>query len=217
MKARRHPRSLEPAEHELAYALTHSYETRESIGGTRPCLTSGELRQFVAGKFANSPRADEILAHIAECDRCGDVLSGLRGRHSVVRRLSLVAAAATVLVVLWLSFAHSPSIPATISTIDLRTTSPTRGADTESLGAKAQRTSGTLQILLAIGSEGDYECEIRDRTGAILRRTSGTAVSTNKGVVLNLPISLGSLAPGRYQISLRHPGEDWVNYAFDLN
>jgi len=217
VKARRHLRNWEPAERELAQALTNTYDHTEPFASTHPCLTTVELREFVAGRFANSSRADEILAHIGECERCGDVLSGLRGQHSVVRRLSLVAAAAAVLVVLWLSFAHSPSIPATISTIDLRTTSFTRGADTESLGAKAQRTSGTMQILLAIGSEGDYECEIRDRTGAILRRTSGTAVSTNKGVVLNLPISLGSLAPGRYQISLRHPGEDWVNYAFDLN
>lgn len=216
MRQSRHPRSLEPAERELAYGLTHESENRESLAGTHPCLTAGELRHFVAGRAANSPRADEILAHIGECDRCGDVLSKLRVQHSVVQRLSLAAAVAATLVVLWLSIAHSPSIPATISTIDLRTVSPTRGADIELQAAKARRTSGTLQILLAIGSEGEYECEIRNRAGAILQHSSGTAVSSNKGVVLDLPVSLGSLPPGRYQISLRRPGEDWTNHALDL-
>lgn len=216
MKGRRHLRRWESAERELASALTHGYDDRESLVATRPCLTTGELRRFVSGEFANTPRADEILAHIGDCDRCGDVFSKLRVQHSVVQRLSLAAAVAAVLLVLWLSFAHSPSIPATISTIDLRTVSPTRGANTEMQAAKARRTSGALQILLAIGSEGEYECEIRNRAGAILRRTSGTAVSSNKGVALNLPVSLGVLSPGRYQISLRRPGEDWVNYEFDL-
>src|SRR6185437_2502186 len=174
MKGKNQIRGAESAEHELAYGLTHASGNRESSAGTRPCPTTGELRQFVAGKFANSPRADEILAHLGECDRCGDRLSKLRVQHPVVRRLSLAAAAATVLVILWASFARSPSIPATISTIDLRTISPTRGADTELRAAKAERTSGNLQLLLAIGSEGEYECEIRNHGGAILRHTSGT-------------------------------------------
>ena len=216
MRGENHIRGAEAAERELADALTHASNDRESLAGTRPCITTGELRQFAAGKFANSPRADEILAHLGECARCGDRLSKLPVQHSVVRRLSLVAAVAAVFVILWLSFAHSPSIPTTISTIDLRAISPTRGADTESQAAKARRTSGNLQILLAIGSEGEYECEIRNRAGAILRRTSGTAVSSNKGVVLNLPISLGAFSRGHYQIRLRHLTEDWVNYGLDL-
>jgi len=208
---------MEPAERELADALTQAADDHESFVGTRPCLTTRELRQFIAGQFANTPKADEILAHIGECDRCGDVLSKLRVQHSVVRRLPLVAAiAAVVIVILWLSVSHSPSIPATISTIDLRNIELTRGADSELQVAKAQRTRGTSQILLAIGSEGEYECEIRNSAGAVLLRTSGTAVSSNKGVILDLPVSLGSLSPGRYQISLRHSGEDWVNYVFDL-
>ena len=216
MKGKNQIRGAEPAERELADALRYASGDPEAFAGTRPCLTPGELRQFVAGKFANSPRADEILAHIGECDRCGDVLSKLRVQHSVVRRLSLVGAAAAVLVILWVSFAHSPSIPATVSTIDLRAISPTRGAATEVEAAKARRTSGNLQILLAIGSEGEYECEIRNRDGQILRHTSGTAISSNKGVVLNLPISLGSLSRGHYQIRLRHPMEDWIDYGLDL-
>lgn len=217
MKRNRHLRSWEQAERELAHALTHASDDRDPLAGTHPCLTTGELRQFVAGKFANSPRADEILAHLGECDRCGDRLSKLRVQHSVVRRLFLVAAAATVLIILWVSFAHSPSIPATVSTIDLRAISPTRGADTEVQAAKARRTTGNLQILLAIGSEGEYECEIRNRDGQILRHTSGTAISSSKGVVLNLPISLGSLSRGHYQIRLRHPLEDWIDYGLDLD
>lgn len=216
MKRTRYLRRLEPGERELAYPLTHAKNSSESRAGIHSCLTTSELRQFVAGKFANTPRANEILAHIGECDSCGDRLSKIRVQRPLVRRLSLAAAVATVLVILWASFGRSPSIPATISNIDLRAISPTRGADTEVQAAKARRTSGNLQILLVIGSEGEYECEIRNHDGQILRRTSGSAISSNKGVVLSLPISLGSLSPGRYQISLRHPEEDWVNYAFDL-
>lgn len=215
MKRARYLRRLEPGERELAYALTHAKDN-ESRAGTHSCLTKSELRQFVAGKFANTPRANEILAHIGECDSCSDRLSQVRVQRPLVRRLSLAAAVAAALVILWFSFGRSPSIPATISTIDLRTISATRGLDAELQAAKARRTTGNLQILLAIGSEGEYECEIRNRDGQILRHTSGTAISSNKGVVLSLPISLGALSSGRYQISLRHPGEDWVNYAFDL-
>lgn len=205
------------AEQELIEAL--SSVTRKDGPGQKlgDCPTAADLRRFASGQF-NQAQRDQMLAHLGACDRCITVLRQMRERGILIRRASLVLAIAVAVVLavaVWARLDRSSSVSNAVATVDLRLASPTRGIENNN-GAAAvttRRKAGRLRIILPIGSEGKYECQIL-RTGQSvpLLRSSGEALSENHDVVLNLSVELGKLMPGRYSLALRREGSEWVYY-----
>jgi hypothetical protein len=207
------------AEQELMAALSSVTRKDGPCHKLGDCPTVADLRRFATGKCTQNQR-DEILAHLGSCDRCITVMRQLRGRDILIRRASLVLAVAVVLALaLWVGLQRYSSSSSAVATVDLRVVSPTRGIDNNN-GAdsvSAQHHAGRLRIVLPIGGEGKYECQIiRPGQTVALLRASGEASLQNHDVVLNLPVDLGRLTPGRYSLALRREGSEWVYYPLIL-
>jgi hypothetical protein len=206
------------AEQELMEALSSVIRTDGPVHKLGDCPTIDDLRRFAMGK-CNEAQREEMLAHLGACNRCITLLRQMRERGILIRRTSLVLAVAAVLAVaVWARLDRS-SISNAVATVDLSLSSPTRGVEsnTGANAASAPRQAGRLRIILPIGSEGKYECQIL-RTGQSvpLLRSSGEALLENHDVVLNVPVEMGSLTPGHYSLALRREGSEWVYYPLIL-
>ena len=208
-------RQYRVAEQELMEALSSVTRKDGRVHRLGDCPTVADLRSFVAGRCTRAQR-EELLAHIDSCDKCITLLRQMRERVILIRRTSLVLAIAAVLAVaVWVTLERSSSTSSVVATIDLRFVSPTRGIDNKNPAdaVTAQHQAGRLRIILPIGSEGKYECQIlRAPQSAPLLRAPGEASLENHEVVLNLPVELGKLMPGRYSLALRREGSEWVYY-----
>ena len=207
------------AERELARSLTEVDRKDGVIANYRECPAATALRLFVEGKCSDQ-QAHAILTHLGSCQNCAYLLQRIRTRHLVLKRtfIALAAAAAAVSIVLWIVLARPTFTPSGVATIDLRQISPTRGIERyPEPPTQVHRSSGGLRLILPIGSEGKYECEVRPEhdEGALLRASGETSQETHD-VILNLPIKLSSFAPGRYSLMLRREGSQWVYYRLDL-
>lgn len=207
------------AERELMEALSDVVRKDGAPQQLGECPSVAELRRFVAGKSTPAQR-DELLAHLGSCDRCISLLRQIRERRVTSKRVSLVLAAAAILAIaVWATLERSSSVSRGVTTVDLRLISPTRGIDNNNRAdaVMARHKAERLRIVLPIGGEGKYECQILrpGRTGPLLR-TSGDALLENHDVVLNLPVELGRLTPGRYSLALRREGSEWVYYPLIL-
>jgi hypothetical protein len=179
------------------------------------CPTVADLRRFATGK-CNQKQRDEIVAHLGSCDRCITVMRQLRGRDILIRRASLVLAVAVVLALaLWVGLQRYSSSSSAVATVDLRVVSRTRGIDSNNGGdaVSAQHRAARLRIILPIGSEGKYDCQILGpgHTRPLLL-ASGEALLENHDVVLTLPVKLNGLMPGPYSLALRRESSEWVYY-----
>jgi hypothetical protein len=203
------------AELQLAEALTDADRKNGLITHSRDCLSAQQLRLFAAGK---SSQSDAILVHLGDCPNCSRLLGGLRERTTRIRRLFLALATAAVVLVAVLLISIRPShLPIGIATIDLRLASPTRGAGNAEGVVHAARSNGTVRILLPIGSEGKYESEIQSKPGdRPILSSSGQALLQNHEIVLDLPINLAQVPPGRYSLALRRNGSEWIYYSLYL-
>jgi hypothetical protein len=207
------------AEQELMAALSSVTRKDGPCHKLSDCPTAADLRRFATGK-CNQKQRDEIVAHLGSCDRCITVMRQLRGRDILIRRASLVLAVAVVLALaLWVGLQRYSSSSSAVATVDLRVVSRTRGIDSNNGGdaVSAQHRAARLRIILPIGSEGKYECQIlHTEQSAPLLRASGEASLENHDVVLNLPIEVERLTPGRYSLALRREGSEWVYYPLIL-
>jgi hypothetical protein len=145
------------------------------------------------------------------------ILARLRTQRLVVKRAYVtMAAAAAILIAAWIVKGRHSPVSSEITTIDLRSLSPTRGIESgvEPL-ARISGRARILQAVLPIGSEGNYECEIL-KEGLPVARSSGETVLESGRVVLNLPMDLQNLSPGRYRLALRRNGSGWASYPVEL-
>lgn len=210
-------RQYRAAEQELTEALssaTRKEGPSEKLGN---CPAVPDLRRFVTGRCNPVHRA-QMLAHLGTCDRCIKSLREIRERSILIRRASLVlavAAVAVLAVALWATLNRSSSSSNVVATVDLRLVSPTRGIENNNsaaavtVGRKAER----LRMILPIGGEGKYECQIlRQGQSVPTLFSSGEAHVENHDVVLNLTVKLGKLTPGRYSLALRRESSEWVYY-----
>ncbi len=209
------------AERELMEALSSVTRKEGPVHKAGDCPTVADLRRFATGR-CNSVQRDQMLAHLGTCDRCVSVLREMRERSILIRRASLVlavAATAVLAVALWATLNRSSSSSSIVATVDLRLVSPTRGIENNNSGAAVTtgRKAGRLRIILPIGAEGKYECQIL-RPGQSVRTlsSSGEAYLENHDVVLTLHVKLGKLTPGRYLLALRRESSEWVYYKLIL-
>jgi hypothetical protein len=203
------------AELELAQSLTDSDHRKGLVRSEPDCPSTKELRQFVTGK---SRQPDVVLAHLGSCMHCFQLLSSLRIRAVRTKRITLALAvsAAALLIAGGLLLLPPSEFPKGIATIDLRFAAPTRGVE-NSTSVTARRTNGTLRVLLPVGSEGTYECQIQtDPEGRALASGFGQGVIETPNVVLALPMNLAHLSSGRYRLALRRSGSEWVYYPLAL-
>jgi hypothetical protein len=202
------------AERELIEALSSVTRKDEPVHKLGDCPTAADLRRFAAGKCKQGQR-DQILAHLSSCDRCITVVAELRERRVLIRRASLVLAVAAVLAIaVWAMLDRSSPASSVVATVALRLASPTRGGENDgTASATVPRKANRLRIILPIGSEGKYDCQIlRWEQSAPLLRTSGEALLENHDVVLNLSVKLRNLPPGRYSLALRRASSEWMYY-----
>jgi hypothetical protein len=214
-------RQYRGTEQELMQALSSVTRKEWPVQKRGICPAVPDLRRFATGR-CNPVQRDQLLAHLGTCDRCIGVLRKMRERSILIRRASLVltvAAAAVLAVALWATLNRSLSSSSVIATVDLRLVSRTRGVENNNSAAAvpAGRNAGRLRIILPIGSEGKYECQILHAPQSVsLLRASGEAHLENHDVVLDLPVKLGKLAPGRYLLALRRESSEWVYYKLFL-
>jgi hypothetical protein len=214
-------RQYRGTEQELMQALSSVTRKEWPVQKRGICPAVPDLRRFATGR-CNPVQRDQLLAHLGTCDRCIGVLRKMHERSILIRRASLVltvAAAAVLAVALWATLNRSSSSSSVIATVDLRLVSPTRGVENNNSAAAvpAGRNAGRLRIILPIGSEGKYECQILGAPQSVsLLRASGEAHLENHDVVLDLPVKLGKLAPGRYLLALRRASSEWVYYKLFL-
>ena len=205
------------AELELAEVLA-DIDRKGGVSIDRPgCPSATELRRFVSGKCAQA-QVDSLLTHLGSCQHCMQVLKKVHARRLLSKRAYVaMAAAAAILIAVWIAVGRLSSPPAGLATIDLRPISPTRGTENAVRSTpKIDRRSGTLRVILPIGSEGKYQCEIRlDRRSTAIARSSGVTVLEGGNVVLDFPVNLRSLPPGHYSLALRRDGSEWVYYPMD--
>lgn len=215
-------RQYRVAEQELMEALSSVTRKVGPVQKHSDCPAVPDLRRFATGR-CDPVQRDQLLAHLGTCDRCISVLREMRERSIVIRRASLVlavAAAVVLAVALWATLNRSSSSSSVVATVDLRLVSPTRGIEnnTSASAVTAGRKAGRLRIILPIGGESKYECQIlRPGDTRPLLRSAGEALLENHNVVLNLHVKLGKLTPGRYLLALRREDSEWVYYPLILD
>jgi hypothetical protein len=177
------------------------------------CPSMADLRRFATGKCSQAQR-HEILAHLGSCEWCITRMREMRERRILIRRASIVLAVAAVLAVaVWAKLDRSSAPSSVVATVDLRLASPTRGIDNGDTAATVRRNAARLRIILPIGSEGKYECQILGRRDSEpLLHASADAFVENHAVVLNLSVKLGNVMPGLYSLALRRESSQWVYY-----
>jgi len=208
------------AEQELLEALSDVVRRqpfRRSVGS---CPNVTDLERFAAGKYGAAPaQLDELMDHLAVCDRCIDCLTRSRKRRELRRTTALVLASAVVLVIaLWASLQHTSRVVVGVATVDLRLLSPTRGQVPGPQTATVRKATDRLRIVLPVGSEGNYEMAILalDANSTILLRSSGSAKLEGHEVVLAMPANLTHLKSAKYLLTLRRDGNEWEYYSVNL-
>ena len=207
-------RDLRQVERQLAEALTDAGDKNGLIRRSPGCPSPKELRDFVKGR---SKQPETVLEHIGGCPYCSQSLEKLRVRAARATGIIFAfAATAIVIVGAWLILLRPSKMPVGVATIDLRAAAPTRGLE-GSTPVNAVRSNGAVRVLLPIGSEGAYECQIQPEWGGRpVLTASGQAAVRDHEVVLDLPVNLAQLPPGRYRLGLLRSRSDWTNYRLEL-
>src|SRR5882672_9099490 len=222
------------AELELLEALSDVVRQEPDGRPVGNCPNVADLERFAVGKYGTAPnQLDELLNHLAVCDRCIDFLTQFRKRQELIRRsqelirkrrelrrtTALALASVAVLVIaLWASLQHSSRVLVGVATIDLRLISPTRGQVPGPQTATVRKATDGLRIVLPVGSEGNYEMAILavDAKSTALLRSSGSTKLEGHDVVLDLPANLMHLKSAKYLLTLRRDGSEWEYYSLTL-
>lgn len=210
------PERQSAAENELMEALLATVQNdsraHQALGN---CPGEDELRSFLRGK-ASPKQREQLVAHLASCNRCIEFLHKRRERRSLIRRACLVIATAAAAIAIWVGSQYR--LPATndVAILDLRATLLTRGGQSVTAAGETlaiERRVGRLRLILPSGSGGRYECKILGTpNGAPLLDVSGEASVQDRQAVLDLSIHLESILPGQYTLALHQAGSDWLYY-----
>lgn len=168
------------------------------------------------------PIGDPAYDHLSECSPCYLEVRALKEAADLQRRRLLTWAAAAALLVAtgsagWFLLNAGRGVVQPIGTeiraqLDLRPYALMRGETPQGDRPPLILPRGRLllTLLMPTGSEpGPYEVEIRDSSAVGKASTRGDAVLRNQVTTLEIPLDLGSLSPGAYQIAVRRRGEDW--------
>ncbi len=164
------------------------------------------------------------LDHLTSCSPCYRDFSQLRESYQRVRRRTILAIAASILVVAsgatWWLVHTKNEIPFAQSTvIDLRNRSVARGSDPVPVepALEIRRGVSRLVIYLPLGSsDGPYEIRIATTAGSAVLTTKDVA-SVKDGVTsIQAVVDLSSASSGQYVFQVRRPNSEWNSYVLIL-
>ena len=199
----------------LGRGLLKDFPNPERIG----CPGSEVLKRIASRKMPLDEAA-KWLDHLGSCTPCFRDFSELRKVHELRQKRTLLAIAASILVVAgiagWVLLQrHNETLVAQTAVLDLRNRSASRG--TEPLPAtpplEVKHTVSYLELYLPLGSsEGPYDVRIVTLSGQSLVSGSGTAWLTDQVTSLQVRVDLTSVHKGEYILQVRKGDSDWNAY-----
>ena len=211
-------KQLDRADQELIEGLRAADSQAINQTDRRRCSMPFDLDRFECGK-CDRHAASLIMAHVGRCADCAEYLGDLRHKRTVRRRkMFALATAAACLVAIFLMFSFHHPAPDGLAVIDLRDLAPTRGQSPSNLSSVViPRNTAYLRIVLAIGSEGHYQCRFtrKGETGFEVV-SSGEAIVQDGKVVLPIAVNFHKWPAGDYILGLRRADSLRTEYPITL-
>ncbi len=168
--------------------------------------------------------AEKWLDHLGSCSPCYGDFSQFRETHERSRRRTLLAIAASILLVAtvagWALLRNRNENLATQTAIlDLRNRSVARGteANQDEPPLELTRTAKNLKIFLPLGSsEGPYDVRFVTLSGEEVATSSGIAKLDEHITSLEVVLPRDSLRSGKYLLQIRRPQLSWESYSLVL-
>ena len=203
----------------LGRGLLREFPNPERTG----CPGSDVLRRIAAHQMPLT-EAERWLEHLTSCSPCYSDFSRFREAYQRAKRRTLLAVAASVLVVAtaatwWIIRTQDEIRTAQSAVLDLRNRSVARGSEAPPAEPPLEitRTVTRLEIYLPLGSsEGQYEVRIVTRAGESISTTNGTAKLNNHITSLQVGLNLSSARTGAYIFQVRRDSQDWNSYPLVL-
>jgi hypothetical protein len=183
------------------------------------CPSSDVLKRIASHEMPLT-EAEEWLDHLTSCSPCYGDFSQFQAAHQSRRTRTLLAIAASILIVLclagWALFLrHSESFVAQTAVLDLRNRSIPRGTEPNPVEPplEVSRAATRWTIYLPLGSsEGPYDVRMLASSGASVLTTRGIAQLTDSITSLQVDVSLSASRPGRYILQVRGATSEWIAY-----
>jgi hypothetical protein len=213
----------------------------EFVNPQREGCPDSETLNLLARRRPSLAESADLIDHIGTCSPCFNEYSRCRAAYK--RGIRITYALASVAAVLFLAVVvsrswHSPrarpAVPPTIvarspmpaeqaipRVLDLRMKGVSRG-DTpkrqlEGDPLQLPRVKLSLSILLPIGSEdGMYDVALIGSSDQPLLTATGSAKLQDFVEVLPVMLNLSDLAPGPYELRIRHVKAQWNAYPISL-
>ena len=183
------------------------------------------LLERIASREMPLSEADKWLNHLGSCSPCYSEFLQFRAAHRTRRMQTLVAIAASILLVVglagWAVVRHQKqqSIVAQTAVLDLRNRSLSRGGESNPVEPplEVSREVKHLSVYLPLGSaEGPYEMRIATTAGGAVIATTADASLKHGVTSIEVVVDLSSASSGQYVFQFRRPNSEWNSYALLL-
>jgi len=169
-------------------------------------------------------QAEKWLDHLGSCSPCYSDFSEFRKSHELRKKRTLLAIAASVLVVAgiagWVLLQrHSETLVAQTAVLDLRNRSLPRGTEANpvELPLVVSRAAAHWNIFLPFGSnDGPYDIRLLAGSGELLVSTKADAKLTDGVAVIQISVDLSSRSPGQCVLRLTRNGAQESSYVVEL-
>jgi hypothetical protein len=187
------------------------------------CPGSDVLRRIAVHQMPLA-EAEHWLDHLTSCSPCYGDFNQFRDSYHLVRRRTILAIAASILVVAtgatwWVIHTNSEIRLAQNTVLDLRNRSVARGSEPVPTEPPLEipRSVSHLDIFLPLGSsEGPYDVRIVTGSGESILNAKGAAKLNNHITSMRLELNLSSARTGAYIFQVRRDTQDWNSYPLVL-
>jgi len=203
----------------LGRGLVKEFPNPERSGCPGP-----DVLKRIASRTMPLDQAEKWLDHLGSCSPCYGDFSEFRKSHEVRKKRTLLAIAASILLVAGLAgWAFFPKQKKPLATetamLDLRNRSIPRG--TESNPAEpplvVSRAAAHWNIFLPFGSnDGPYDIRLLAASGELLVSTKADAKLTDGVAVIQISVDLSSRSPGQCVLRLTRNGAQESSYVVEL-
>jgi hypothetical protein len=168
--------------------------------------------------------AEKWLDHLGSCSPCYSDFSEFRKPHELRKKRSLLAIAASILVVAgitgWVLLQrHNETLVAQTAVLDLRNRSVPRGTEPNPAEPRlmVSRAAAHWNIFLPFGSDaGPYEILLFGGSGELLLSTQADAKLTDGVALIQISVDLSSRSPGQCVLRLTRNGSRESSYVVEL-
>lgn len=203
----------------LGRGLLREFPNPERTGCPGPDVLRG-----IAFRRVPLMQAEVWLAHLTSCSPCYRDYSQFRDAFQLRRRRTLLAVAASILVVAsvagwaWVRKQKEAQLAQTV-VLDLRNRSVTRDTEpgpepqTKEPLLEVNRAARQLTIYLPYGSsDGLYDVRMVAVSGESVWNASGTAKLNDHITTLQVAVSLSAARPGQFILQVRKDHLEWSSY-----